>query len=182
MSGVFGRGGLVQAGGCVLRPYRRGGFVRRFSRATYLSPARFKREYDVHARLWAAGLPTVEPMGYAYRRRRLGFEGVFLTRKTEGLPWPKAWGGECDTSLAETVVDLIKSISAWGLWAPDLNATNFLLTPDGRIIALDWDRARWTAKRCLLESHLKRLERSLLKLDAPPPLLAAVRALGMGGE
>jgi hypothetical protein len=149
---------------------------------TYLTPSRFRREYEVHAALWAAGLPTVEPLGYAYRRRSFGFEGVFLTRKVEGLPWPQAWGGEDRGFFAAPVADLIKSLSAWGLWAPDLNATNFLLMPDGQVLALDWDKARWTTRRRLLEGHLERLERSLRKLDAPPSLMAALRECAEGGR
>jgi hypothetical protein len=180
LSGVFGRGGLVLAGECVLRPYRRGGAVRRFNEGTYLSPRRFRSEFDVHAAIWASGFPTVEPIGYAYRKRLWGFEGVFVTRKAEGTPWPSAWGHEgCDGFVAQAA-GLIKWLSAWGLWAQDLNATNFLLAPDGNMVALDWDKANWTAGRRLLEGHLKRLERSMRKLNAPPALTDAVRALVLG--
>jgi hypothetical protein len=174
ISGVFGRGGLLQVGDCILRPYRRGGLLRHFNKGTYCSPRRFRREYEVHAALWTAGFPTVEPIGYAYRRRSLGFEGAFLTRKTEGLPWPQTWGD--GGTYAAPVANLIRLLSAWGLWAPDLNATNFLLAPDGRGIALDWDKARWTARPSLLEDYLERLERSLLKLNAPPSIIGELRA------
>jgi hypothetical protein len=182
LSGVFGRGGLVLAGECVLRPYRRGGAVRRFNEGTYLSPRRFRGEFDVHAAVWAAGFPTVEPIGYAYRRRLWGFEGVFVTRRAQGVPWPMAWDTEGGDFFAAQAADLVKWLSAWGLRAHDLNATNFLLAPDGAVIALDWDKANWGAGPRLLESHLKRLERSMKKLDAPLVVVSALRARAMGDK
>jgi hypothetical protein len=173
LSGVFGRGGLVLTGGYVLRPYRRGGAVRHFNGGTYASPRRFRREFDVHAAIWASGFPTVEPIGYAYRRHLWGYEGVFVTKMLQGTPWPRAWGAD---SSAARAADLIISLSAWDLWAPDLNATNFLITPGGDMAALDWDRADWTMRPRLLGRHLERLERSMKKLDAPPALIDALRA------
>jgi hypothetical protein len=183
LSGVFGRGGLVLAGEHVLRPYRRGGAVRHFNGGTYASPRRFRREFDVHAAIWASGFPTVEPVGYAHRRRLWGCEGVFVTKMLQGTPWPRAWGAEGADSSAELAADLIISLSAWGLWAPDLNATNFLLTPGGDMAALDWDRADWTTGPRLLWRYLDRLERSMKKLDAPPALMDALlaRAMAVGG-
>ena len=178
--GAFGRGGLVLAGEHVLRPYRRGGAVRHINRGIYLSPRRFRDEYNVHSAIWAAGFPTVEPIGYAHRRRLWGVEGVFITRKAQGVPWPRAWGAQGGDAFAAQAADLIKWLSAWGLWAPDLNATNFLLTPDGKMIALDWDKAGWTHSPRLLEGYLERLERSMRKLEAPPALVDALRAHSLG--
>jgi hypothetical protein len=160
MEGVLGRGGLIQAGGYVFRPYRRGGLIRFFNKGIYPSASRFRDEYNTHAALWGAGLPTVEPVGYAYRKRLWGAEGVFITRKADAVPWPKVWGssdylGNDSHGHTRQIAILIKAISAWGLWSPDMNATNFLLGSDGRILALDWDRARWTQKKGLTEPVAK---------------------------
>jgi len=171
LEGLFGRGGLVQAGGCILRPYRRGGLMRYLNKNTYLTADRFKAEYNVHAALWNAGFPTVEPVGYAYRRRLWGFEGVFVTKKADGLPWPKTWGMFDFANQAGQIAVIIKSLSAWGIFAPDLNATNFFVVPDGKIMALDWDRAVWTRKHGLVKSYWARLERSMFKLNAPAVLI-----------
>jgi hypothetical protein len=175
---VFGRGGLIQAGDIILRPYRRGGLVRHFNKRTFLTTKRFHTEYNVHAALWRAGLPTVEPVGYAYRRHLLGFEGVYITRSAEGQPWPKTWidtNHSNQVTFANQVADLIESLAAWGLWAPDMNATNFLVTSDGRVLALDWDKAAWTTKPRLVERYWMRLERSLYKLNAPVALIDLLR-------
>ncbi|MDR0498585.1 MAG: hypothetical protein LBH03_02475 [Holophagales bacterium] len=175
LDGLFGRGGLIQVGDLILRPYRRGGWVRYLNKNIYLTAGRFKAEYDVHTALWDAGLPTVEPLGYAYRRRSWGVEGVFITRRADSIPWPKMWGNvDCDSQAAQ-IAQLIKSLSIWGLWAPDLNATNFIVTPNGQILALDWDKASWTPKSDLLKNYWERLERSMCKLNAPAALIDLLR-------
>ncbi|MBL0313077.1 MAG: hypothetical protein IPP78_10275 [Holophagaceae bacterium] len=73
---------------------------------------------------------------------------------------------------------LLDSLSAWGLYAPDLNATNFIIDGAGSLLALDWDRAAWSEPgKPLLEAYLRRLERSLFRLDAPMEIRAMIRNL-----
>ena len=175
LDGLFGRGGLIQAGDCILRPYRRGGLTRNLNKNTYLTANRFGAEYAVHSALWDAGFPTVEPVGYAYRRRFWGVEGVFITKRADGLPWPKTWETSDFADHVGQIAELIGSLSAWGIFAPDLNATNFFVAHDGRVLALDWDRARWTRSGRLLESYWARLERSMCKLGAPAVLIDSLR-------
>jgi hypothetical protein len=168
---AFGRGGVLRAGPVVLRPYRRGGLVRHLNGRIYAGPDRFRREFQAHRALWAAGLPTVEPLGWACRRRLWGWEGVYLTRWAEGaVPWPRAWerSGEVLPALRE----LLGALCAWGLWAPDLNATNIMVRPGGGILALDWDRSAWCPDRRLMDRYRERLMRSLAKLGAPPEVAA----------
>jgi RIO-like serine/threonine protein kinase len=162
---AYGRGGIRRLGDIVLRPYRRGGLVRHFNERIYTTSQRFAQEFLVHQALWGAGFPTVEPLGYAFRRKGWGFEGVFLTRYVDATPWPKAW------SRTEVVLPrlcpMLESLCAWGLYAPDLNATNVLITPSGDVLALDWDRANWTSPEDLMARYRDRLTRSLRKLGAP---------------
>jgi hypothetical protein len=171
LADAFGRGGVLRAGEVVLRPYRRGGLVRHFNPAIYLGPGRFRQEFLVHRVLWAAGAPTVEPLGWAYRRRSWGWEGVFLTRFEPGASWPHDWPR---AGALARIAELLRALSAWGLHAPDLNATNFLLPEAGGLVALDWDGAHWTNPNGLLERYRARLLRSLRKLGAPGPVLDSI--------
>lgn len=171
LAGAFGRGGILRLGEVVVRPYRRGGLVRHVNERIYASPDRFAREFAVHRALWTAGFPTVEPLGYGSRRRAWGVEGVFLTRFAEAKAWPACWERSAD--VLPQVAVMLKALASWGLLAPDLNATNFLLTPEGRVLALDWDRARWTGGGDLLARYRERLARSLRKLRAPRDVLEA---------
>lgn len=169
---AFGRGGIQRIGEVVVRPYRRGGFVRHVNERIYPSPARFVQEFSVHWALWTAGFPTVEPLGYGYRRRGWGVEGVLLTRFEDAKAWPACW--ERSAEMLPQLGVMLRALAAWGLHAPDLNATNILLAADGRILALDWDRAAWKPGRDLLGRYRERLARSLRKLQAPEDVLAAV--------
>jgi hypothetical protein len=171
MPGAFGRGGVLQAGPVVLRPYRRGGLLRHLNPGLYLGTGRFQQEFQVHQALWEAGLPTVEPLGWAHRRRGLGTEGVLLTRFEPGTPWPRVWR---PTETLPQVLAILEALCAWGLQAPDLNATNFLLPEAGGLLALDWDGARWAPSPDLMARYRSRLARSLRKLGAPPELLTAI--------
>jgi len=171
LEGAMGRGGIQRCGDVVLRPYRRGGLIRFIAKRSYASPRRFEREWEIHRALWAAGFPTVEPLGYGKRRSGLAWEGLCLTRHQEGLPWPMDWaeGQKRHTELMEA----IRALSAWGLWAPDLNATNILVTPDG-LCLLDWDRAAFVPGADLEPLYRRRLARSLKKLRAPADLKSKI--------
>lgn len=172
MGPAFGRGGVLRAGPVVLRPYRRGGLVRHLNERIYASPGRFRQEFLAHRALWAAGVPTVEPLGWACRRRGWGWEGVYLTRWAEGVPWPRAW--ERSPEVLPALGTLLAALCAWGLHCPDLNATNILVQPSGAILALDWDRARWAPDDGLMAAYRERLARSLAKLGAPPGVIEAI--------
>ncbi|BDU76393.1 protein kinase family protein [Mesoterricola sediminis] len=162
LGGAFGRGGVFRCGAAVIRPYRRGGLVRHLNGRVYPGPGRFAQELAVHRALWEAGFPTVEPLGFAFRPRLWGCEGAYLTRLAPGDPWPRTWAPEA----LPAVRGLLAALCAWGLHAPDLNATNFMVGPDG-VLALDWDRARWTQAGDLFARYKARLDRSLRKLHAP---------------
>lgn len=164
LGGSFGRGGVYRCGDAVVRPYRRGGFVRHVNASIYPGPGRFEQEYRIHRALWEAGFPTVEPLGWAFRPRLWGCEGAFLTRFVGGAPWPRTW----DEAALPQVRTLLGALCAWGLYAPDLNATNFQVLPDGQVLALDWDKARWLPGADLAGRYRERLARSLRKLGAPP--------------
>lgn len=173
LGGAFGRGGVFRVGPVVLRPYRRGGMVRHWVADRYVSPGRFLREYQVHRALWEAGFPTVKPLGVAWQGAGLGVRGVCLTTFAPGRPWPRAWDSELPPGLAQA----IRALVAWGLWSPDLNATNVHLLEEGSLALLDWDRADWNSSPDLARRYRDRLHRSLQRLDAPTSLLEGLDSL-----
>ncbi len=182
LADAFGRGGILRSGELVLRPYRRGGLLRRLNPDRYASPARFERELAVHRALWERGFPTVEPVGCAHRARGAGYEGVLLTRHVEGRPWPRTWDARPET--LESLARALRALSDWGLLAPDLNATNVHLGDDGVVRCLDWDRAAFREPgEGLRARYLARMRASLRRLGAPEALAPALaRALeGAGG-
>jgi hypothetical protein len=165
LPGAFGRGGILRVGDTVLRPYRRGGFLRHFNDRTYHSHLRFAAEHAIHRGLWESGFPTVEPLGYAWRPSGLGVEGVLFTRMAEGEAWPRRW--DLSSARAADIRRAIASLCEWGLWSPDLNATNILFPPHGGVLLLDWDRAHFESGSAnLWPRYNRRLARSLHKLSA----------------
>lgn len=172
MSEAFGRGGVGRIGTTVLRPYRRGGLVRHVNRSTYLGTERFHAEYEVHAHLFALGFPTVEPLGYGFRRRGLGYQGLYFTRWAEATPWPLAWAK--DPGVPPGLVLAVKALTSLGCWAPDLNATNVLVTLSGDALLLDWDRAALGVEGNLMAKYRARLLRSLQKLRAPSDVIVGL--------
>lgn len=179
---AFGRGGVVRAGELVLRPYRRGGLLRKVNPRLYATTRRFERELAIHRALWEAGFPTVEPVGFAHRRSGAGQEGVFITKFAPGEPWPRSW--DLAPRTLAGIARALNALDAWGLHAPDLNATNLFVDRDGEVLCLDWDRAGFTAKAGrLLPAYRARLTASLRRLQAPERVRdALMRVLeGPGG-
>jgi hypothetical protein len=159
----------------VLRPYRRGGFLRHFNERTYRTHLRFAAEHAVHRGLWEAGFPTVEPLGYAWRPSGFGVEGVLITRLAEGEPWPRRW--DLSAERMPYIRQAIHSLCEWGLWSPDLNATNVMLPTQSGALVLDWDRARFEPPGTnLWPRYRARLERSLRKLGAPAEIIEVIGA------
>jgi hypothetical protein len=175
LMGAFGRGGILRSGEVVVRPYRRGGLVRYFSKTTYPGVRRFRNEFEIHAQLFHRGFPTVEPLGYAFRRRGLGWQGIYLTRWTEAAPWPSDWSRS--SRILPALGQALGALNAMGYWAPDLNATNVLVTPAGDLRLIDWDRAILGRPGGLLPAYRARMARSLQKLHAPADVMVDFNAL-----
>ena len=174
LEAAFGRGGVFRLGDAVIRPYQRGGMVRHVNRSTYVGIHRFESEFEVHARLFALGFPTVQPLGYGFRRRGLGWQGLFITRWVESTPWPSSWCHSPDFFSALGAA--VKALEAAECWAPDLNATNVLTTPEGGVFLLDWDRARFGHGPGLMPRYRARMVRSLQKLHAPAEVILGLVA------
>jgi serine/threonine protein kinase len=162
----------------IVRPYRRGGFVRHFVREWYWDrPFRPFRELlcTEHAR--QCGIPTVEVLAASVEQRTLGFyRGVFITREADGFVnlWEWLQRRPLDsqrTAVFITVIQTIGQLSQIGIRHADLNLTNILVCAENSPLAvriIDFDRARIFPDPLSPHQHqrvLQRLRRSFLKLD-----------------
>ncbi|MCB1049730.1 MAG: hypothetical protein KDC71_03955 [Acidobacteria bacterium] len=156
----------LDAGSVVERPYRRGGMIR-FLPPWFFGRARAESELKLHETVYRAGLPTVEPVGFAAFPVGLGFYRLsyFTAYKADAVALPK-WlkkGGEPDLGgLAQLCAQAIRL----GLRHPDLNLNNFCRSQNGWFL-LDFDRAELLpdddgAELTVLA--LRRMQRSWLKL------------------
>lgn len=157
-------------GAAVLKVYRRGGLVRHLVQRRYawtgLDRARSVREWRVLRALFGAGLPVPEPLAAHVQRTGLTYQAALLTRRIEeAIPLSTA-AGTFDAERWDDVDRMIDRFAAAGLWHADLNATNILVTPDGKLWMIDFDRARISDRPVRPDTMHARLARSLEKMGA----------------
>ncbi len=147
-----GRGPLAivpagRAGRAVVRPYRRGGLARRFSRRRYLAGHRGEREILVTERLRGRGVPVAEPLACVREELGPGYRAALVTRLVEGgRPAGERLRGLSVGEAAPLMRALGRAaarLHAAGGWHADLHADNFLLRPDdAEPLLIDLDRGR----------------------------------------
>lgn len=166
-----GRGGVGLASwrgeAVVVRPYRRGGWVRHVVRERYLLGARAFAETWAAERARAAGLPAPLVLAAAHERSGLGYRAVLWTRYRPGGTLADV---AADPEVWRSVGRVLGRLHAAGFHHPDLNLRNVLVEPDGAVALLDFDRVRrWPRLLMpwLRRAALHRLARSARKLGRP---------------
>jgi 3-deoxy-D-manno-octulosonic acid kinase len=158
----------------VLRNYRRGGLVAKFSKDRYWfrsePETRAFAEWYLTYHLHRAGLPVPTPIAARYVRRGPFYTADLITQRIEN-----------SESLAQRVLAGPLSLTQWiavgrclrrfhdaGVRHADLNAHNILLTPE-QVYVIDFDRGELRRRGWWADTTLVRLYRSLEKIT----LLAA---------
>lgn len=132
-------------GDMVLRHYRRGGFVARFSERSYVytgwQNTRSYREFELLKLLLDQGLPVPEPVAACATRHLLWYHAAILIRRIPGaVPLPEVEDLE-DESLWREVGRTIRRFHDVGLDHVDLNCDNILVA-GGEVYLIDFDRCR----------------------------------------
>ncbi len=158
----------------VLRHYRRGGLIAKFSKDRYWwrsdTETRAFAEWYLTYHLHRAGLPVPAPVAARYRRRGMFYTADLITQRIEN-----------SESLAQKLLEGPLSLTQWiaigrcirrfhdaGVCHADLNAHNVLLTPE-QVNLIDFDRGTLRKRGWWADTTLVRLYRSLEKVT----LLAA---------
>lgn len=156
----------------VLRHYRRGGWMARLSDDRYLwtgaDATRSWREWRLLAHLHALGLPVPAPVAARYVRSGCTYTADLIT---EELPMSRSLAQALATASLpadtwRTVGACIARFHRAGAHHADLNAHNILLGADATVYLLDFDRGRLRPPGAWQDAVLKRLLRSLHKLQA----------------
>ncbi len=171
-----GRGGVsviaTPAGECVLRHYRRGGFVAAWMGDRYLwtgaERSRPFAEFRLLARIAQLGLPGPPAVAARYCRRGLFYTADLVTRRIADASTlaERLAAGRLDDALARKTGATIARFHGAGIWHADLNAHNVLIAPSG-LYLIDFDRGHVRPiNRTWQQANLQRLRRSLIKLGA----------------
>jgi tRNA A-37 threonylcarbamoyl transferase component Bud32 len=117
-------------------------------------------------RLPALGVPVAEAQGCVVLRRAGGWRGFLLLREVEGACDLEAvLHGQrppCPASLRtllERAGEAVRRLHDAGVPHPDLHPKNLLVTPQGKVLLLDLDRARPHDERLPDDVRLKNLVR-----------------------
>lgn len=162
----FVRGGFGEG---VLRHYRRGGWMARFSEDAYFwlgeRRARSFSEFALLQRMYRAGLPVPAPIAATYLRRGWYYRAAIVVERIAGA---RSFAELVDADGAgapwTAVGAAIAACHRFRAHHADLNAHNILVGHGRPAYLIDWDKGRIEpAIGAWCERALDRLERSLRK-------------------
>jgi 3-deoxy-D-manno-octulosonic acid kinase len=159
----------------VLRHYRRGGFIARFSGDAYVwageAKVRSFAEWRLLDLLTQRGLPVPKPVAARYRRAALSYRCDLITERIVGAePLSAMLGrGAVTESMWHAAGAAVARLHRAGVDHADLNAHNILLDAKGVVSVIDFDRGRLRAPGAWISRNLKRLQRSLVKISRGMP-------------
>lgn len=155
----------------VLRHYRRGGKAALLSRDAYLyaglSRTRSFAEWRLLCELTNRGLPVPRPVAARVERRGLLYRADLITARIAGTVTfsDRLRAATLDGRLMGALGECIALFHAAGVWHADLNAHNILVDDCDVIYLIDFDRGRLRRGSRWRAENLKRLLRSLNKLQ-----------------
>ena len=169
-----GRGGIrvIETGGhkLAVRAYRHGGFFRGFTGPFFLNAGRAASEAEIMLYLRERGFPVAAPFAAVIEKlfvlRRLYLVTAFEDDAVGLLEYLHTCKKRERMRAAVKLAGLVRGLEQAGVYHRDLHLRNVLVTTDGRLILLDFDRA---AKKPLLpgnvESMVRRLGRFTEKME-----------------
>jgi 3-deoxy-D-manno-octulosonic acid kinase len=159
----------------VLRHYRRGGFVARFSQDCYVwtgeDRVRAFAEWRLLELLNQRGLPVPKPVAARYRRIGLLYRCDLITQRiVDAKPLSETLKeGAISESIWRAAGAAVAELHRVGVDHADLNAHNLLLDTQGAVSVIDFDRGRLRAPGAWASRNLQRLRRSLAKVSRGLP-------------
>ena len=170
-----GAASLIEADGrsLVLRHYRRGGFIARFSADRYwwrgAERTRSFLEWHLLYHMHRAGLPVPRPVAAGFHRQGKSYSADLLVQRI-----PEARSLAAAMRAAPVPLGTWMAIGRWlralharGICHADLNAHNILLgAAEDAVWFIDFDRGAVRSPGWWSDANLVRLQRSLHKVNA----------------
>ena len=132
---------------CVLKTYRRGGFLGRWNSSRYWGSSRFLRELLVAAHAECSSVPTAEVLALVMERAGFGsMRAWLLTRYLPGArPLHEFFGEPLEAQMFRAAGAVVRSMHGAGINHQDLHLGNIVgswVSGQARAHIVDWDRAR----------------------------------------
>jgi aminoglycoside phosphotransferase (APT) family kinase protein len=161
-----GRGGIrvVEAAGrkLAVRAYRHGGLLRAFTRSLFLDEKRAVSEGETMAHLVERSVPVAAPFAAVVERvflfKRLYLVTLFEEGAVSLLEYMNEGTKNERARAMEGLAGLLRQLEQAGVFHRDLHFQNVLVTREGGLMLLDFDRA---AKRGLLRKDVESMVRRL---------------------
>jgi tRNA A-37 threonylcarbamoyl transferase component Bud32 len=155
----------------VLRHFRRGGFIARWSKDVYPwageERVRAFAEWRLLELLTRRGLPVPKPVAARYEKTLFGYRCDLITQRiADAEPLSAALArGALAESAWRAVGAAVAQLHGAGVDHADLNAHNILIGAHG-VSVIDFDRGRVRKSGGWKARNLRRLRRSLAKIGA----------------
>ena len=176
-----GRGGIrmlqIHGQRLVARKYTHGGLFRMVTGDLFLDRRRATREAEIMDYLRETGFPAVRPFCAIAERRRFGWRLHLATFLEEGvvdlLKVLQSSSRKERLRIAQGLAGAFWKLALAGVYHPDLHPRNVLVTPEKRLVFLDFDRAsRKVIGRKDARSMFRRLGRFVEKMEKQGQLRA----------
>ena len=154
----------------VLRHYRRGGLMARFSADRFVwhgeEGTRPFAEWQLTYHLHRAGLPVPVPLAARYQRDAFTYRGDLITERLSEVVSLAACLRLGALSILNWIAigRCVRRFHAFGVCHADLNAHNVLLGSEDSVFLIDFDRASLRREGLWCDGNLVRLRRSLEKI------------------
>jgi len=162
---------LAESLDCVLRHYRRGGMIARFTDDKYLwadlEQTRAWREWQLLKLMIEKQLPVPSPVAAHVHHKGLYYTADIITQQipaAQSLPMLLSSGDMTD-ALWRQLGKTIRRFHQQGIYHADLNAHNILIDDSEQFYLIDFDKGYLRKpSSAWQQSNLDRLQRSLQKL------------------
>ena len=162
---------ITESDQAVLRHYHRGGMAAKIADDQFLwtgiNRTRAITEYRLCEWMFAQGLPVPEPLGARVKKHGIYYTCDLITRL---YPNSQTMAQMLSTTtlnknICSAAGNSIRRLHQHNIWHSDLNAHNILIDNHGQIKLIDFDRCRRRTGEHWKQKNLKRLKRSLDKLQ-----------------
>ena len=155
----------------VLRHYRRGGFIMRFTEDAYvwtgLEQTRSFREWRLLQELYKRHLPVPCPIAAQVIKNGVVYQANIITKYIENTrSWASmAISGEAQKTHWRNIGLTLRRFHDEGVNHSDLNAHNILIDTSNRVFLVDFDRSAIVGDGVWKKANINRLLRSLRKVS-----------------